>query len=161
MKTIIIYDSLYGNTEKIAEAIGQALAPQGEVILKKVVEAKIDDLEDISLLIVGSPTHGGRATPAMQEFLRSIPNGTLRNAKVAAFDTRFEEKNKGFVLRLVMKIFQFAAPRITRELKIKGVGMAIEPEGFVVEEKEGPLKAGELERAALWAKNIMSGIQSH
>lgn len=165
MKIIIIYDSVYGNTEKIASAVAQALAGpsvalreggQDEVILKKVSEAKTDDLEDIGLLIVGSPTHGGRPTPAVQEFLKKIPNGTLKNAKVAAFDTRISPDGKNFFMRLIIKIFNFAAPKINRDLKIKGVSLAIEPEGFIVEKKEGPLKAGELERAAQWAKKLIS-----
>lgn len=169
MKTLIIYDSVYGNTEKIANVIAQACqseAPhlrgegwreegQDEVILKKVSEAKADDLEGIGLLIVGSPTHGGRATPAIQNFLKNIPNGILKDAKVAAFDTRFDEnKQKGF-LKLLSKIIKFAAPKITNALKIKGVEMAIEPMGFIVEGKEGPLKQGELERAALWVKSLL------
>ena len=79
----------------------------------------------------------------------------MRNTKVAAFDTRFEGKNKSVFLRLVMRIFSFAAPKITKDLKIKGVGLAIEPEGFIMEGKEGPLKAGELERATEWARGLL------
>ncbi|OGZ33652.1 MAG: hypothetical protein A2Y98_01830 [Candidatus Portnoybacteria bacterium RBG_19FT_COMBO_36_7] len=152
MKILIIYDSVYGNTEKIAFAVGEAIGPEATV--KKVSEAKVKDLEDIGLLILGTPTHGGRPTPAMQDFLKMIPDGELKNAKVAAFDTRFNEKKASAFLRLLAKILNFAAPRIARNLKIKGVEMAIEPEGFIVEGKEGPLKQGEMERAEEWAKKL-------
>jgi flavodoxin len=153
MKTLIIYDSLYGNTEKIAFAIGQAI--EAEAMVKKVSEARVEDLEEVGLFIVGSPTHGGRATPAVQEFLKKIPNGTLRNAKVAAFDTRMEENDRSFFMRFIIKIFNFAAPKMAENLKIKGVEKVIEPMGFIVEGKEGPLKQGELERAARWAKGLL------
>ena len=156
MRILIIYDSMFGNTEKIANAIAEVIRPTSEVEVLRVSEAKIDDLEGIGLLIVGSPTHGGRPTPAVQEFLKKIPNGTLKNAKVAAFDTRISPDGKNFFMRLIINIFNFAAPKINRELKIKGVEMAIKPEGFIVEGREGPLKAGELERAAQWAKGLLS-----
>jgi flavodoxin len=156
MKTLIIYDSVYGNTEKIAEAIAEALRPQNEVKIMRVAEAHLTDIEEAKLLIVGSPTHGGRATPAMQDFLKTITNGTLRNTKVAAFDTRFDENKASLFLRLLVRIIKFAAPKIVNQMKIKGVEAALDSEGFIVEGKEGPLKAGELERAGAWAKSLLS-----
>jgi hypothetical protein len=53
-----------------------------------------------------------------------------------------------------MKMGGYAAPRIARALEKKGGNLAAPPEGFFVEDKEGPLKAGELERAAGWAKEL-------
>ena len=57
-------------------------------------------------------------------------------------------------LRLLMKMGGYAAPRITNAFKKKGGNLAVTPEGFFVKGKEGPLKEGELERAASWAKEI-------
>ena len=58
MKALIVYDSVYGNTEKIAKAIGGAIT--GEVRVLRVDESNSAELESIDLLIVGSPTQGGR-----------------------------------------------------------------------------------------------------
>jgi hypothetical protein len=45
-----------------------------------------------------------------------------------------------------------AAERIAKALAKKGGRLVAELEGFIVEQKEGPLKQGELERASNWAK---------
>lgn len=138
MKTLVIHDSLYGNTEKIAHAIGDAFS--GETNVVSVSKISNSDLDNIDLLIVGSPTHGGRPTKAVQEFLNKIPADGLKDIRVAAFDTR--------VKVFIAKIFGFAADRIAKNLKSKGGYLVRPPKGFFVNGKEGPLKDGELELAA-------------
>ena len=147
MKALIVYDSVYGNTEKIARAIAGALTPSGEVKVLRPGEVNLSDLASIDLLIVGSPTQGGRATPAIQEFLNKIPANALKNVSVASFDTRFSTRLVG--------IFGYAAGKIADSLKTKGGTLILSPEPFFVKGREGPLKEGELERAAGWAKRIL------
>ena len=155
MKTLIVYDSKFGNTEKIAGAIGQAITQLGEVEVVRAGEANASELSSIDFLIVGSPTHAGGATRAIKEFLRKIPANALKNVRVASFDTRFSAKDKGIGTRIVLGIFRYAAGRIATILEYKGGYLAVEPEGFIVQDSEGPLKKGELERAAIWAKGIV------
>ena len=64
MKTLVVYDSLYGNTAKVAAAIAAAIgdALPGEVPVLPVGEAKAGDMESVDLLVIGSPTHGAAAT---------------------------------------------------------------------------------------------------
>ena len=154
MKALIVYDSKFGNTEKIARAIGEAITPLGEAKVVKAAEANVSELSSIDFLLVGSPTHGGGATRAIKEFLRRIPANALENVRVASFDTRFSAKDKGVGARIVLGIFRYAASRIATILEYKGGYLAVEPEGFIVENSEGPLKKGELERAATWARGI-------
>ena len=154
MEGLIVYDSKFGNTEKIARAIGEAITPLGEVTVVKANEANASKLSSIDFLIVGSPTHVGRATRAVKEFLGRIPANALENVPVASFDTRFSAKDKGIGARIVLGIFRYAASRIANILEYKGGYLATEPEGFIVENSEGPLKKGELERAATWARGI-------
>ena len=154
MKALIIYDSRFGNTEKIARAIGETITPLGEAKVVQVGEANLSELSSIDFLIVGSPTHAGGATRAIKEFLRKIPANALENVRVASFDTRFSAKDKGLGTRIVLGIFRYAAGRIATILEYKGGYLTTEPEGFIVEDSEGPLKKGELERAAVWAKEI-------
>ena len=144
MKVLIVYDSVYGNTEKIAKAIGDAIT--GEVKVLRVGELNSSELKTFDLLIVGSPTQGGRPTPAIQDFLNKISETAIRGINVAAFDTRFSTRLVG--------IFGYAAARIADSLKRNGGTLVATPEGFFVKGKEGPLKEGELERAARWAKEI-------
>ncbi len=144
MKVLVIYDTLYGNTEKIAKAMAAAIP--GEVKVSKVTEANPAELKSIDLLFIGSPTQGGNATKALQTFMSNIPAESLKGAKIAAFDTRLAS--------FVVKIFGFAAGRMARYLKSKGANIVGSPEGFIVTGTRGPLKDRELERAAAWAKSI-------
>jgi flavodoxin I len=152
MKAYVIYDSTYGNTEKIAQAIGNGLT--GEVKVQRIGEADPTELATCNLLIVGSPVHGGRATPELDAFIKQIPTTTLEGVSVAAFDTRFEAEEQGAGLRILMSVIRYAAPRIAKALEKKGGILVAEPEGFIVENKEGPLKQGELERATKWATQL-------
>lgn len=150
MKAVVIYDSVYGNTEKIAQAIGAGLAGDAKVV--RVGDVNASELQAFDLLIVGSPVHGGRATPAIDALLQQFPAHSLEGKRVAAFDTRFESEEQGIGLRILMSVIRYAAERIAKELAKKGGRLVAEPEGFIVEQKEGPLKQGELERASTWAK---------
>jgi len=145
MKALIVYDSVHGNTEKIARAIAEAITPSNEVKVVGAGEANPSELESTGLLIVGSPTHGGRPTPAVQDFLNKVPK--LQGVNVAAFDTRLMAK--------LVRVFGYAAGRIAGNLKRKGGTLIASPEGFLVTGTKGPLKEGELERAAGWAKGIL------
>jgi len=148
MKILVIYDSTHGNTEKVALAIGS----QVKAVIKKVQDLKPSEVKGYEMIIVGSPTQGGRPTPAIQTFIDKLP--ALKEIKVAAFDTRFAIDEHGFGLKLVMAVINFAAPKIASALEKKG-GELIGKEGFIVEETEGPLVKGELERAKVWAKEML------
>jgi len=147
MNALIVYDSVYGNTEKIARAIAEAITPSSEVKVLRAGEANPSELASIDLLIVGSPTHGGRPTPAVQDFLNKVPKLSLQGINVAAYDTRSQAK--------LARIFGNAAGRIARYLTRKGGVLIASPEGFFVTGTKGPLKEGELERAAVWARGIL------
>ena len=146
MKVLIVYDSVYGNTEQIAKAVAGAITPSDGVKVLRAGEANPSELESIDLLIVGSPTQGGRPTPAIQDFLNKVSEPAIKGINVAAFDTRFSTRWVG--------IFGYAAGKIADSLKRKGTTLVASPEAFFVKGKEGPLKDGELERAASWAKEI-------
>ena len=145
MKALIVYDSVYGNTEKIARAIAEFITPSYEVKVLRVGEANPSELASTDLLIVGSPTHGGRPTPAIQDLINKAPK--LQGINVAAFDTRSQAR--------LARVFGNAARRISRNLEKKGGILIASPEGFFVTGTKGPLKEGELERAAAWAKGIL------
>ena len=156
MKSLVIYDSLYSNTEKIAQVIGEVLGLLGDVAIKRVGEVNMEDLAGLDLLILGSPTQQFRATAVMKDFLKRIPANGLKGVKVAAFDTRLTQRNIDGtpVLPYFVKLFGYAAEPMSNGLKKKGGKLVVPPEGFYVEGTEGPLQAGELERAADWAKNL-------
>jgi flavodoxin I len=145
MKVLVVYDSVYGNTEEIARAIGGAIT--GDVTVVRAGEAGPSELESIDLLIVGAPTQGGRATPPVQNFLNKVAEPAVKGIDVAAFDTRISSKWVG--------IFGYAAGKIGKKLKSMGGNLVVPPEPFYVKGTKGPLKEGELERAANWAKGLV------
>ena len=145
MKTLVVYDSLYGNTKAIAQAIGDALL--GEVEVLHVGEANASDLKAFDLLVAGAPTHGAKPSPDMQEFLNEIQPSALDGIRVASFDTRMTNR--------LITLFGTAAPKIAKALESKGGTLVGAPQGFYVTGGEGPLKDGEVERAAAWATGLV------
>ena len=148
MKTLVVYDSLYGNTEIIAQAIGEALP--GEVEVLHVEQAKAGELESADLLVIGSPTHGSEATEKVQGLLARLGAPNNESAKAATFDTRL---TWGFLRR-----YGYAADKVSAVLKDKGWTLVGEEGGFFVRGlKKGPLKKGEKEKAIAWAQGLVEG----
>jgi flavodoxin I len=148
MKVLVVYDSFFGNTEQVARAIAASLDPATEVSVVKVSDVRLAQVAGLSHLIVGSPTRGFRPTPAIVEFVKSIPAGGLNGVKVAAFDTSIPKKDMPFFIRLG----GYAAKPISEALKEKGGELVLPPEAFYVKGERGPLKDGELQRAGAWFK---------
>ncbi|MFN2299008.1 MAG: flavodoxin family protein [Anaerolineales bacterium] len=140
MKALVLYDSTFGNTEKIARAIGETI----RCPVLRAGDFNPEEHKDVDLLIVGSPTHGGRPTPDVHRLLGGPL--ALQGVDAAAFDTRTERFSR---------IFGYAAARIGQSLERGGGKLLVPPEGFVVIKNKGPLKEGELARAAGWAQLIM------
>jgi flavodoxin len=145
MKTLVVYDSLHGNTKIIAQAIGEAIP--GEVEVQHVDEANAAGLGAYDLLVVGAPTHGARPSDDVRAFLDEIQAGALVGVNVAGFDTRLTNK--------LILIFGTAAPKIAKALQTKGGTLAGPPGGFFVTGGEGPLKEGEVARAGRWAQGLV------
>jgi flavodoxin I len=149
MKTLIIYDSYFGNTEKIAQAIAQ---PYGEsAIAVRVADVKPEHFDGLELLVVGSPTRKFQPSEPISKFLKELDKSKVQNVKVAAFDTRIDLPTiKSKVFRFVVKTGGFAAKTIALGLQKKGGKQILAPEGFLVTDEKGPLKEGELDRAGQW-----------
>ena len=155
MKTLVIYDSVFGNTEKIAKAIGERSGAK----VVQVSAVKSEDLAGVELLLVGSPTRGFRPTDGMKKFLKDLSSGILKGVGVGGFDPRMdvdEVDNK--VLTFMEKIFGYAAEPIAKTLIQKGGKQVIPPAGFIVKASEGPLRDGELERAREWGKEALKNV---
>lgn len=146
MKALVVYDSAYGNTRQVAEAIVDALGPlQAEAV--SVTEFKAPALAEGDLLVVGSPINGWRPTPKITELLSALGDGRLNGVKAAAFDTR---------VRLF--IHGDAAKKMTESLKTGGAEIISKPMAFYVKGSEGPLRSGELDKAAVWAADLLKRV---
>ena len=153
MNALIVYDSQYGNTERIAQCITSTLKDFGQARAVRVDQVYLEELKGMDMLILGCPTQGMRQTPAMQSFIAHIPRELLNGLSVACFDTRFRG---GFWMLS-------AAPAMAKQLRMMGVELVVQPESFFVKamKKEGPLLAGEIERAATWATKLIEKVVAH
>jgi flavodoxin len=147
MKAHIVFDSAYGNTRAVAEAIAQGLRPVRAAAVS-VTDFNPGNLSVGDLLIVGSPINGWRPTPKITELLGQLGNGKLEGIKAAAFDTRVR-----------FFIHGDAAKKITKLLKEGGANIISAPAPFYVQGTEGPLRGGELEKAADWARSLASALE--
>ncbi|WP_406306472.1 flavodoxin domain-containing protein [Streptomyces sp. NBC_00885] len=179
MRVVIVYESLFGNTRQVAEAIGEGVResrPDAEINCLRVAEAVPERVGPADLLVVGGPTHmrgmtsglsrkmglkaeknekkegekkadaqetrhepeEGAEGPGLRDWFHALPK-TGKGPHAAAFDTRADFRMAGG-----------AAPAIARRLKGHGYQLAAEPEGFIIEDAEGPLREGELDRARAW-----------
>jgi flavodoxin len=145
MNTFVVYDSQFGNTKRIAQAIANTLRAFGQTRAICVDSTQAVDFQGVDLLILGCPTQGWRPTPAMQSFLVDVSPKSLSGLAVACFDTRF---------RWPLWIAGSAAQRMVRQLRTMGVEPLVLPESFFVKGKQGPLVDGEMERAVQWALGI-------
>lgn len=152
MKALVVYDSVFGNTEKVAQKIGEALGAPAI----RVGDVKSENLTNLDVLVVGSPTRGFNPTPGIKKWLNRLDSGSLRGVNVAAFDTRIDvEETNVAILTAMVKVFGYAAKPIGNKLVKKGGDLRMPPEGFVVNDSEGPLRDGKLERAAGWARHML------
>jgi flavodoxin len=152
VNVLVVADSAYGNTWSVAGAVSEAF--EGSRLLH-TEQAGAEDLNGVDLLIVGSPTQGGRPLATVQAFIAGLPEDGLKASSVAAFDTRVDSAVQALPMRLLLRLIGYAAPRIAGALTARGGRLAAPPEGFIVEGKEGPLRAGELERAQRWARALL------
>jgi len=81
MKSLVVYYSETGNTEKVAKAITAAIA--GDI--KRIEETKPGELADYDLIFIGTPVHGSRPAKKIEDFLDELPE--LSGKKAAAFCT--------------------------------------------------------------------------
>ena len=153
MNILIVFDSFFGNTEKVARKIAGSFSPENNVRAERVGDISLTGLEGVELLVVGSPTRAFSPSEETKKFLKSIPSGRLKGVRVAAFDTRIsiDDVDSKF-LKFMVKIFGYAAQSMTKTLVKNGGVLLVQPEGFYVKGNEGPMKNGELERAASWLK---------
>ena len=152
MNTLIIYDSTFGNTAQLAQAMADKLGEHGTVRIALADEAGVTEFKEIDLLLVGGPTQRHGLSPTMKTLLEGFPRRTLQGIRAGTFDTRYH---------MSARKSGSAAHGIANKLKRAGASLLVEPESFFVAEREGPLEEGELERAARWAEGVFQQFEAN
>lgn len=168
MRTIVVYESMFGNTHAVADAIATGIAEFGDVTVGSTSAVSFLDIADAGLLVVGGPTHvhGMTSTssrraaietaeedstldldddaggPGLRDWFKELPKGGGRYG--IAFDTRIGRP----------EILTGSAARgIARRLRRHGYAELVEPESFLLE-GNGPVSDAEIERAREWGEAI-------
>lgn len=163
MKALVVYETWFGNTEKIARAVAAGLEQHLRVEVVEVSAAPREITELYDLIVVGGPTHafslsrpGTRADAVRQGALHTDTVHGLRewleglhagphSELVAAFDTRVDK---------VRRLPGSAARKAAHLTKHSGYDAAAKPTSFYVTDVAGPLRAGELARAEAWGEQL-------
>ena len=147
MNTLVVYFSKFGNTRQVAEAVAEPLQSTGSVHVMSAEPLTAADFEGVDLLVMGTPTHKMNLPEAVRPILDSLPKRILKGVPVAAFDTSY--KMNWFLNKFT------ASKRLNRKLRKLGGKPLLPPETFLVEDREGPLYDGEIERAHDWTISIL------
>jgi len=154
MRYLVTYDSAYGNTARIADVISSSLSEFGKTTEKQLEEVTDKKITHADLIVIGSPTQGGRPTGPTLQFIEALPAKVMRGKKIAVFDTRFDMEAQKFGLRMLMRTIGYAATKMASAAKRRGWQVISDPMGFIVNDTKGPLRDGETERAAKWAASL-------
>ena len=176
MDVAIVYESLFGNTRSVAEAIAdgyRGTRPEADVAVLDVHEASPDQVSQVDLLVVGGPTHTFHmTTPRTRRMSRQtapVGRGTgdgIRETQEHTVAPGVREWLKvlpaaptgaeaaAFDTRFGSPLAGGAARSISRQLRDHGYLIVTDPKGFIVTAGEGPLKSGERERARVWGVRL-------
>jgi flavodoxin len=149
MKSLVVYVTHKGNTQRVAETIGEVLRQHGTADVLPVDEAPSVLEADVDLFVLGGPTEGHGMTPEQRAYLDRLDASTFRGRAAAAFDTR---------INWPRLLSGSAADGIAKRLREIGARV-IEPEGSFIVNTEPALLDGELQRAATWAAEIAAGVE--
>jgi menaquinone-dependent protoporphyrinogen IX oxidase len=146
VRTLVVYDSAFGNTGRIARAIGDAASHFGETRVANPQAIEPLACQRADVLFMGAPTQLHRMSEPMRAFLKALPRGLLDGVPAAAFDTRLLRSRW---------LTGSAASGVAREFRRLGCRLVVAPESFFVLGREGPLEPGEEERAGRWARTVL------
>jgi Flavodoxin domain len=166
MKALVVFESMFGNTEAIARAIAAGLAESMDVEVFEVSQAAAPVTDAVDLIVVGGPTHAfslsrpstraeaidhgathGEQNLGLREWLARLRRGP-HSELVAVFDTRVERARRypGSAAK--------RAAKVVHQLGYAPAGS----QSFFVMDTPGPLLPGELTRAEAWGARLASDI---
>lgn len=163
MKALVVYESMWGNTEQVARAIAEGLRDTMAVEVVEVTRAPGQPGDDVTLVVAGGPTHAfsmtrpstradafkqgatqGSAESGLREWLEALPSGH-HEQRLATFDTRVDK---------VRHLPGSAAKKAAKTGRRHGFKAAAHAESFYVHDTDGPLLDGELDRASAWGREL-------
>ncbi|UMG91892.1 hypothetical protein [Nocardioides sp. TF02-7] len=167
-RALVVHESMFGSTAAVAAAVADGLRDEGyDVVVADVATTSATalpvPLAELDLLVLGGPTHAfsmtrastrqdavrqgadpGRAEVGLREWIAALPRSADPLPPVAVFDTRAAKARR----------LPAAARKTARLLRAHGARAVVPPEGFLVEDVQGPVVDGELPRASRWGRAV-------
>ena len=162
-RALVVYESMFGNTERVARALAAGLAEHIHVDLVRAGPG-VTLADDVDLVVVGGPTHAfGLSRPStrvsagqqgagesaaagtgLREWLDTLPGPMRHRPAAATFDTRIRKPG----------VPGSAARSAARRLRHAGLPVVVPPMSFWVRGTGGPLLSGEEDRASSWGREL-------
>jgi flavodoxin len=167
MKALVVYESMFGNTEQIAHAVADGLRESVDVQLAEVADAPAEPDPEVALIVAGGPTHAfsmsrqntradaiskgaseGEQEFGLREWLSALPSGQ-HTEKMATFDTK---------IKSMRHLPGSAAKSAAKAARRHGYESVSKAETFYVDDVDGPLLDGEVDRAREWGRQLAASM---
>jgi flavodoxin len=167
MKALVVYESMFGNTEQIARAVAAGLGESVDVRLVEVTDAPAEPDPEVRLIVAGGPTHAfsmsrtntradaidkgaqeGEREFGLREWMAALPPGQ-HTEKIATFDTKIES---------MRHLPGSAAKSAAKAARRHGYESAAKAKSFYVRDVDGPILDGEMDRAREWGRQLAASI---
>jgi flavodoxin len=166
-ETLVVYESMFGNTEEIANAVAAGLGESADVQVAEVADAPTDPSPDVALIVAGGPTHAfsmsrentrtdaiskgaheGEREFGLREWIAALSSGN-HTEKMATFDTK---------IKSMRHLPGSAAKSAAKAAHRHGYESLSKAESFYVEDIEDPLLDGEIDRARAWGRQLAASM---
>lgn len=168
MRALVVYESMYGNTQQIAQVVAEGLRKHLPTTVDEVGVAADELADDVVLLVVGGPTHAFSmsrestrvdaaskvTTPVvsrgrgLREWIEAICSNSGNRPPTATFATKVRKP----------RLFGSAASAAAKRLRRGGFPLVIPPTDFWVDGSKGPLSQGAVEEAQAWGEQLGARI---
>lgn len=150
-KAIVVYESKWGNTRRVAETIVEGLkeVPGTEPALSHFKQVDPARLADFDAIVIGSPNHIGTATWGIRRFINKLGRPELEGKLITFFDTCLPGQDS----KAVRKMEERARKKAPR-LEVASPGLSIR-----VDKMKGPISEGELSRCREFGNRIADQIR--
>ena len=143
---IVIYESKYGNTKRVAETIIEGIneIEKIEALLKEPKHVDPKELLDYDLILIGSPTHWGGPTRGIKKFIDKLGKIELEGKRGVVFDTYLGEDFNKAVRKMEKRITE----------KVPGLKLILPGLSIMVGGMRGPIVEGELPKCKEFGNEI-------
>lgn len=153
VKVLVVYDTKYGNTKRVAETIVEGIneIERVEAVLKEPEQMEPAEALDYDLILIGTPNHYGGPTGGIKEFIDGLEKIGLKGKTGTIFDTYL---GAGF--------FEKAVKRMERRIneKVPGLKLIVPGLSIRVEKSRGPIVEGELPKCREFGKKIANQLKT-